>query len=119
MGFERMTESQKRLAKEIGEFEDAKKFYEKKLSNLRDRMQDNSIHFWEYEKRINEITKIYEKDTNGKKLGEWENKPNIKYSVDEESRVSITYGKKRESSGWGAFTPSSFNMNKNGKQNEV
>ena len=117
--FERMTEAQTRLAKEIGEFEDAKKFYENKLSILRDKLQDNTIQFWSYEQRINEITKLYEADTN-KKLPEWKDQPSINYDTDEHrksrlSRVSLRIpddGDKSKRmlarnsmSGWDALSP--------------
>ena len=90
--FQRMTEAQTRLAKEINEFEDAKKFYENKLSILRDKLQDNTITFWSYEQRINQITKLYETDTD-KKVPEWKDKPNVNYDTDENKagshRISI------------------------------
>ena len=89
--FERMTEAQTRMAREIEEFEDAKKFYENKLSDLRDRLQDNSIQFWQYERRMTDIKELYEKEANGKKLPEWQNKPNVKFDTEETKRVSITY----------------------------
>lgn len=126
--FERMTEAQTRLAKEIEEFEDAKKFYENKLSVLRDKLQDNQIQFWQYQQRINEITKQYETDTNGKKLSEWKDKPNINYDGDEnmkskrmKERISIqlngnlmnekqtSRNSMSESIGWGKLTPAASN----------
>ena len=107
---ERMTEAQTRLAKEIGEFEDAKKFYENKLSILRDKLQDDTFQFWSYEQRINVITKLYETDTN-KKLPEWKDKPNINYDTDEhrKSRVSLQIPKKMQGrnsmSFWDTLSP--------------
>ncbi len=65
--FERLTEGQTRLAKETTEFEDAKRFYERKLSKLRDRVQDQGIHFYEYDKRLQEVATLYERDC-GKQL---------------------------------------------------
>ena len=65
---------------EIGEFEDAKKFYENKLSILRDKLQNNTIQFWTYQQRINEYKKLYE-------LPEWKDKPNINYDTDESMKL--------------------------------
>lgn len=65
--FERLNEGQSRLARETAEFEDAKKFYERKLSRLKDRVQDQGIHFWEYDKRLKEVATIYQRDC-GKEL---------------------------------------------------
>ena len=84
----RLTEGQTRLARETAEFEDAKRFYARKLSKLRDRVQDQSIHFWQYEKRMKEMERLYERDT-GQTLPEWKNAPNVRYDI-EEARRSVS-----------------------------
>merc|ERR1719461_1380526 len=94
--FERMTEAQTRLAREVDEFEDAKKFYENKLSVLRDKLQDNSIHLYEYERRVTDIKQLYE--ANGKKLPEWKNKPKVNFNAEETMRYSKSRGRKRRGS---------------------
>lgn len=94
--FERMTEAQTRLAREVDEFEDAKKFYENKLSVLRDKLQDNSIHLFEYERRVTDIKQLYE--ANGKKLPEWKNKPKVNFNAEETMRYSKSKGNKRRGS---------------------
>merc|ERR550525_1487054 len=89
--FERLTEGQTRLAKETGEFEDAKKFYERKLSKLRDRVQDQGIQFYEYDKRLKHVAILYEQEC-GKELPEWKCRPKVGYGI-EDIRHSLVISK--------------------------
>ncbi|ETO18935.1 intracellular protein transport protein USO1, partial [Reticulomyxa filosa] len=52
-------ESQKELGRVKGEMDDAQLFYKKKLTKLRDIIQDNEIELFQYEKRVEELEEMY------------------------------------------------------------